>query len=123
MPHISPFHQLSHVSQETFDLRGQARWKLENELNEALAGKHWDAVGVAAFALGELLGMEDPMVAAGSLMLHQVTLAAGVVGGGQGDTLRHTTHEGFLKQSVVYSKHEARTITSGRPEYRDFPLD
>lgn len=38
----------------------------------AIAAKQWDAAGVAAFALGELLGGEDAVVAAGALMLHQV---------------------------------------------------
>lgn len=58
--------------QENFDIRAQARWKLERAIDEATKAKRWDALGVAAFALGELLGGDDAVTAAGALMLHQV---------------------------------------------------
>lgn len=61
--------------QENFDLREQAKWKLERAIRVGIDAKRWDAVGVAAFALGELLGGDDPMIAAGALMLHQVCAA------------------------------------------------
>lgn len=58
--------------QENFDIRAQARWKLERSIGEATKAKRWDALGVAAFALGELIGGDDTVTAAGALMLHQV---------------------------------------------------
>eukprot|EP00903_Cladosiphon_okamuranus_P014428 g13389.t1 len=57
--------------QEGFDLREQARWKLERAVEAALSAKRWDAAGVAAFALAELLGGDDSPTAAKALMLHQ----------------------------------------------------
>ena len=58
--------------QEGFDLREQARWKLERAVEAAIAAKRWDAAGVAAFALAEVLGGDDSPAAVGALMLHQV---------------------------------------------------
>lgn len=58
--------------QEGFDLRKQARWKLERAVEAAITTKRWDAAGVAAFALAEVLGGDDSPAAAGALMLHQV---------------------------------------------------
>lgn len=63
------------MCQEDSDLRMQARWKLERAIDQALAGKRWDAAGVAGFALGELLGGDDATVAAAALMLHQVCVS------------------------------------------------
>lgn len=40
-----------------------------------MAGKRWDAAGVAAFALAEMLGGDDAPTAAAALMLHQVCSA------------------------------------------------
>ncbi|CAM9187724.1 unnamed protein product [Sphacelaria rigidula] len=57
--------------EENFDIRAQARWKLERSIDEATKAKRWDALGVAAFALGELIGGDDTVTAAGALMLHQ----------------------------------------------------
>lgn len=58
--------------QEGFDLREQARWKLERAVEAAIAAKRWDAAGVAAFALAEVLGGDDSPAAVGALMMHQV---------------------------------------------------
>lgn len=58
--------------QEDVDLHTQARWKLEKAVDGAVSAKRWDAAGVAAFALGELLGGDDAVAAVGALMLHQV---------------------------------------------------
>lgn len=58
--------------QEEFDLHDQARWKLERAVETSIASKRWDAVGVAAFALGELLGGNDTPTTAAALMLYQV---------------------------------------------------
>lgn len=60
--------------QEEFDLHDQARWKLQRAVESSIASKRWDAVGVAAFALGELLGGDDTPTAAAALMLYQVYL-------------------------------------------------
>lgn len=43
-------------------------------MENSIASKRWDAVGVAAFALGELLGGNDAPTAAAALMLYQVYL-------------------------------------------------
>ncbi|CAM9766287.1 unnamed protein product, partial [Ectocarpus sp. 8 AP-2014] len=63
--------------QEGFDLREQARWKLEQAMEAAVAAKRWDAAGVAAFALAEMLGGDDASAAAAALMLHQSCRARG----------------------------------------------
>lgn len=60
------------LTQEGFDLLEQARWKLERAVEVAISAKRWDAAGVAAFALAEVLGGDDAPAAAGALMLHQV---------------------------------------------------
>ena len=60
------------TSQEGGDLREQAKWKLERATEAAIAAKRWDATGVASFALAEVVGEDDAVVAAGALMLHQV---------------------------------------------------
>lgn len=59
-------------AQEGFNLREQARWKLERAVEAAVTAKRWDAAGVAAFALAEVLGGDDSPASAGALMLHQV---------------------------------------------------
>lgn len=58
--------------QEGYDLREQARWKLERATEMAVASKRWDAAGVSSFALAEMVGGDDALVAVGALMLHQV---------------------------------------------------
>lgn len=58
--------------QEGGDLCEQAKWKLERATVAAIATKRWDAAGVASFALAEVVGGGDAVVAAGALMLHQV---------------------------------------------------
>ncbi|CAM9480513.1 unnamed protein product [Ectocarpus sp. 13 AM-2016] len=63
--------------QEGFELREQARWKLEQAMETAVAAKRWDAAGVAAFALAEMLGGDDASAAAAALMLHQSCRARG----------------------------------------------
>lgn len=63
------------LTQEGYDLREQARWKLERAAEAAVAAKRWDAAGVAAFALAEVLGGDDSPATAGALMLHQVGLS------------------------------------------------
>ena len=63
------------LQQEGFDLREQARWKLERSVEAAVSAKRWDAAGVAAFALAEVLGGDDPLPAAAALMLLQVCQA------------------------------------------------
>lgn len=59
--------------QEGCDLREQAKWKLERATEAAIAAKRWDAAGIASFSLAELIGGDDAVVAAGALMLHQVS--------------------------------------------------
>ncbi|CAM9765355.1 unnamed protein product, partial [Ectocarpus sp. 4 AP-2014] len=63
--------------QEGFDLREQARWKLEQAMEAAVAAKRWDAASVAAFALAEMVGGDDASAAAAALMLHQSCRARG----------------------------------------------
>lgn len=57
--------------QEEFDIREQARWKLERAIEMAVAAKRWDAAAVSSFALGDLVGGDDSAAAVGALMLHQ----------------------------------------------------